>query len=205
MRLRFPEEERRFSWLPMLLDAYAIIDEGIAVAVKAEEDDLRISLACREGCANCCRTQRDIPLYPLEIIGITWFATEKLAAPLRATVKEQLSTHREGDPCPFLVSGSCSVHPLRPMACRQFNVFSEPCAVGEDPFFTRRDDVLTPIREYTLRAFSPMFPFYGVPDNAERLSAADTIIQTQALNLMSFDWSELGRIMEDFDSRNPGA
>ncbi len=205
MRLRFPEDERRFSWLPMLLDAYAIIDEGVAVAVKAEEDDLRITLACRDGCDNCCRTHRDIPLYPLEIIGISWFVTEKLPGPLRAAVKKQLSCHREGEPCPFLVNGSCSVHPLRPMACRQFNVFSEPCDVDEDPFFTRRDDVLTPIREYTIHAFSTMFPFYGVPENAERQRAADTIIRTQALNLMSFDWNELVRIMEDFDSKNPEA
>ncbi len=202
LRLHFPEDEGKYPWLSMLLDAYAIIDEGVAVAVKAEEDELNIKLACREGCDNCCRSQRDIPLYPLELIGISWFATEKVTGPRRATLKEQLAIHGEGDPCPFLISGSCSIHLLRPVACRQFNVFYEPCDEGEDPYFTRRDDVLTPIQDYTDRAFSAMLPFYGIPDDADETRAVKNIIQTQALNLQSFDWKELVKIMEDFDSRN---
>jgi Fe-S-cluster containining protein len=200
-RVRFPDEEGKFPWLSMLLDAYAIIDEGVAVAIKAEEDDLNIKLACREGCDNCCRTHKDIPLYPLEVIGISWYATEKISGPLRATLKEQLASHREEDPCPFLISGSCSIHLIRPVACRQFNVFYEPCEEGEDPYFTRRDDVLTPIREYTNRAFSVVLPFYGVPGDADRDQAVDHIIRAQALNLQSFDWKDLVKIMEAFDSR----
>lgn len=200
-RLRFPDEERSLPWLSMLLDAYAIIDEGVEVAVKAEEEDLNITLACREGCDHCCRTHRDIPFYPLEVIGISWFVTEKVTGPARSTLKEQLSGHREGDPCPFLINKSCSIHPLRPVACRQFNVFYEPCDENEDPYYTRRDDVLTPIREYTNRAFSAMLPFYGVPDSAEKNKAVDDIIRTMALNLPCFDWSELVRTMEDVDSK----
>jgi Fe-S-cluster containining protein len=186
----------------MLLDAYAIVDKGVAVAIKAEEDELNIKLACRECCDNCCRSQKDIPIYPLELIGISWFVTEKLSGPVRATLRDQLAGHSEGDPCPFLIKGSCSIHLLRPVACRQFNVFYEPCDVGEDPYFTRREDVLTPIREYTNQAFSVMLPFYGVPDDADKAWAVDSIIRTQALNLQSFDWKELVRIMEDFDSKS---
>ncbi|MBS1114086.1 MAG: hypothetical protein H6Q92_1849, partial [Nitrospirae bacterium] len=37
--------------------------------------------------------------------------------------------------------------------CRQFNVFGSPCAEGEDPYYTRREDVLLPIKQYTDRAF----------------------------------------------------
>jgi len=203
-RLRFPDEERRLPWLSMLLDAYAIIDEGVAVAIKAEEDDLNIKLACREGCDNCCRTHRDIPFYPLEVLGISWFVTEKVTGPLRSTLREQLSGHKEGDPCPFLINKSCSIHLMRPVACRQFNVFYEPCDADEDPYYTRRDDVLTPIKDYTDRAFSVMLPFYGVPDGLESTGAVDNIIRTLALNLPSFDWSELVKMMEDFDSKNPG-
>lgn len=202
MRVRFPEEELKFPWLTMLLDAYAIVDEGVAVAIRTEAEELNTTLACKEGCDNCCRVQRDIPLYPLELIGISWFATEKMAGPRRAILKGQLANHRGADPCPFLINGSCSVHLLRPVACRQFNVFYEPCDEGEDPYFTRRDDVLTPIREYTNRAFSVMLPFYGVPDDADKTRAINNIIQKQALNLQSFDWKDLVKIMEDFDSRN---
>jgi hypothetical protein len=200
-RVRFPDEEGKFPWLSMLLDAYAIIDEGVAVAVREEEDDANAKLACRKGCDNCCRTQRDIPLYPLEIIGISWFVTEQLTGPLRATLMEQLSAHSEEDPCPFLIHGSCSIHLLRPIACRQFNVFHETCDVGEDPFFTRREDVLTPKREYTHRAFSVMLPFYGAPDAAVKAGTVENVIRTQVLNLQSFDWKELVKVMVEFDSK----
>jgi Fe-S-cluster containining protein len=200
IRLRFPDDEAQLPWLSMLLDAYAVIDEGVAAAVKAHEDEFHVRLACREGCDNCCRAQTDIPLYPLELAGITWFVTEKMTGPLRATLKGQLTSHVAGDPCPFLLSGSCGIHGLRPVACRQFNVFYEPCEPGEDPFFTRRDDVLTPIREYTDRAFSIMAPFYGFRGDAGKSGAVKEIIETMVLNLQSFDWKTLVEVMEGFDS-----
>ncbi len=187
----------------MLLDAYAIIDEGVAVAVKREEEDLNIKLACRKGCANCCRSQSDIPVYPLEIMGISWFVTEKAPWSIREVLKRQLSDHRTGDPCPFLIDDSCSIHLLRPVACRQFNVFYEPCDEGEDPYFTRREDVLTPIAEYTNRAFSMMLPFYGVVEGADKERAMNKIIRTEVINLQEFDWKNLVSVMREFDSRNP--
>jgi Fe-S-cluster containining protein len=204
-RLRFPEEEEKLPWLPMLLDAYAVIDEGVAVAITAEERESGLKLACREGCDNCCRSQTDIPLYPLELVGITWFVTERMTGPGRTTLRDQLRRHVEGDPCPFLLSGSCGIHPVRPVACRQFNVFYEPCEKGEDPYFTRRDEVLTPIQEYTDRAFSLMLPFYGVPERADKERAVKHIIRTQVLNLMSFDWKHLAEIMDKFDAVKSGS
>ncbi len=198
-RLTF-DEEAKLPWLSMLLDAYAMIDEGVAVAIRAEADELNAKLACREGCDNCCRTHKDIPFYPLELMGIYWFATEKVHGTAREILRRQLETRREGDPCPFLVNKSCSIHPMRPVACRQFNVFYEACDEGEDPYFTRRDDVLTPIKTYTDRAFSVMLPFYGVLAGSDENCSADKVIKTLALNLPSFDWSELLRMMEDFDS-----
>ncbi len=51
MRLRFPEDEEKRAWLAPLLEAYAVIDEGVSLAVR---EDGR-GLACRKGCGNCCR------------------------------------------------------------------------------------------------------------------------------------------------------
>ena len=51
----------------MLLDAYAIIDKGIAVAIKEYEEKSTARLACKKGCAHCCSTHKDIPVYPLEL------------------------------------------------------------------------------------------------------------------------------------------
>ncbi|HXX54204.1 MAG TPA: YkgJ family cysteine cluster protein [Thermodesulfovibrionales bacterium] len=193
-------EESKFPWLSMLLDAYAIIDEGVAKAVQESEKNNAL-LACKKGCDNCCRTHTDIPLYPLEMVGVYWYCTEKMATLLRELLRTQLKLHRAGDPCPFLIHGSCSIHTIRPVACRQFNVFNKPCGVGEDPYFTRRDDVLIPIREYTERAFSTMLPYYGTANKGDRQKAIAHIIHTQAVNLQSFDWKKLVRLMDDFDSR----
>lgn len=185
----------------MLLDAYAVIDEGVALAIHKREEKGGATLACKKGCDNCCRTHTDIPLYPLELVGIYWYSTEKMAKPLSELLRIQLKMHSAKDPCPFLIHGSCSIHAIRPVACRQFNVFNTPCGKGEDPYFTRREDVLTPMHEYTDRAFSLMLPYYGITNKDGRRKAIAHIIHTRAVNLQSFEWKKLVRLMDKFDSR----
>ncbi len=199
-RLRFPEEEKLKPWLPLLLDAYAIIDKGVSAAIQDHEKKSRSKLACKKGCGQCCRTHSDIPLYPLEMVGIYWFTIEKLGQPLRSIVKKQLLEHRKGRPCPFQVDNACAIHMFRPIACRQFNVFAAPCAEGEDTYYTRRKDVLTPSQEMTNRAIMVMLPFYGVTDEAAKARAVKTgFIHTQAHVLQECNWKELGIKMSQFD------
>jgi Fe-S-cluster containining protein len=63
---------------------------------------------------------------------IGWF--EKLTAAVKKSKAEQeqvvLEYFHEGIPCPFLVNESCSIHPDRPLACREYLVTSpaENCA-----------------------------------------------------------------------------
>ncbi len=199
-RLRFPEDELRQSWLPMLLDAYAIIDRGINLATKREEKRRNVTLACKKGCDHCCHTHQDIPLYPLEMVGIYWFVIEKIMPPEREILKVQLLNYENGAPCPFLIKGTCAIHFLRPVSCRQFNVFNKPCGKDEDPYYTRREDVLTPLQEYTDQAFFTMLPFYGITTREDRLKAIrENIIHLQVCNLKSCDWKSLGRRIEDPD------
>lgn len=202
-RSHFPTDEATFSWLSPLLDAYAVIDEGIAAAVKAAEKQRGAKLACAKGCTNCCCNLKDIPVYPLELVGIYWFSVEKISQPVRGALKKRLLNHARWAPCPFLIDDSCSIYPLRPAACRQFNVFTTPSTEGEDPYYTRRDDVLTPIPEYVDRAFSIMLPFYGVTDKAaqERVIKGK-LLHTQARVLQACSWNELAGRMDDFDLRN---
>lgn len=205
-RLHFPEDEAKLPWLPMLLDAYAVIDKGVALAIGREEKKRKVRLACAEGCDRCCHTHKDIPLYPLEVVGIYWFAIEKMGRSLREILKRQLSSYTQGDACPFLVNRSCSIHPLRPVACRQFNVFNKPCEKDEDPYYARRGDVLTPLQEYTNEAFFIMLPFYGFTSKADRMRAIkNKLIHTQVSNLKSCNWKVLSRRMDDFDARAPGS
>ena len=144
-RVHFPEDEKRIPWLPLLLDAYAIADTGIAIGIRDEEKKRKKKLACGKGCGNCCEHHKDLPLYPHELVGIYWFVTEKADPEIREMLKNRFRGQDASvSSCPFLIDGSCSIHPVRPLGCRQFNVFDKPCASGEDPYYTRRDDVLVP-------------------------------------------------------------
>jgi len=199
-RLQFPDDEKVHPWLGMLLDAYVVTDDGVTEGIKREIEKGR-KLACGKGCSACCRTHKTIPVYPLELVGISWFVTEKLGGDARDTLKAQLRDHKTGEACPFLVDGLCSVHVMRPMACRQFNVFGKVCEEGEDAYYTRRDDVLTPIQRYTDKAFSKTLPFYGVQSREERRQAIKTgEIHKIARVLQEFDWSSLAGKMEQFDA-----
>ena len=204
-RLRFPDDEKSLPWLALLLDAYAVFDEGINAAIAEEEKRRGVRLACAKGCCNCCSTHRDIPVYPLELVGIYWFVIEKHSQPLRGLLKRKLLDHHRGDACPFLIEGACSIHAMRPAACRQFNVFSRPCGEGEDPYYTRRSDVLTPRRGCTDRAFAIMLPFYGIIGRKEIERALKTgVINNLVKVLQLCSWQELPVRMDEFDlSRKP--
>ncbi len=199
-RLRFPDDEKRLQWLPLLLDAFAIIDEGISAAIRDHEKKFKSRLACKKGCGSCCRTHNDIPLYPLEMVGIYWHTIEKLDQPLRGIIKKQLVEHRKGGACPFHWDNACSIHTIRPIACRQFNVFAAPCSEGEDPYYTRRKDVLTPFEKYTHRAIMVMLPFYGITDESAKARAVETgFIHSQARVLQACNWIELAIKMDQFN------
>ncbi len=195
VRVSFPEEHG-LPWLTMLLDAYYLADRGIALEISKR---LRSGqhLACKKGCSSCCITHTTIPVYPLEVVGIYWFVIEKLSGPEREKIKRQLSAYKAGKGCPFLTDGACGIHPVRPLACRHFNVFNKPCSPGEDPFFTRRQDVLTPNERYKERALAAMLPFHGIkkPSEKRRLAKAGAL-NSMVKNLQEIDWLNLARRMD---------
>ena len=200
-RLAFPGDEARQIWLSMLLTAYAVVDAGVADGIAREESRGR-KLACHKGCAACCRSHTTIPVYPIELIGITWYAVEKLTGPVRERLKQQLRAHSKGEPCPLLVDNVCSIHPLRPMACRQFNVFGQVCAEGEDAYYTRRADVLTPIRAYVDAALDTVLPFHGVVQEEQRRALIETgEVHRLVKVLQEYDWAKLAERMQAFDDR----
>lgn len=194
-RLRFPEDERRLPWLAPLLDAFAIVDTGVAVAVRNAEKREGKKLACGKGCGACCVHQKDLPLYPHEIVGVYWYVSEKMPASLREGLQARLGSRDTGQGCPFLIDDACAIHPVRPFGCRQFNVFTAPCAPAEDPYYTRRDDVLQPIPEYLDRAFAAVIPLYsGV--RGDDAAGAIRVIRAQIMNLLSYNWSKLAEAIE---------
>jgi len=201
-RVSFPEFEQRLPWLTTLMDAYLITDQGISEAIKREEKQGK-KLACDKGCASCCKSHETIPVYPLELMGISWYAAEVLAGELRQKLKEQLGQLETQQSCPFLLDNACSIHPVRPMACRSFNVFNKQCSSGEDAYYTRRKDVLTPIKKYNDDAFNIMLPFYGIKNKAERRKIIKTGGMHQMARVMrELNWSTLADKMQAFDTQS---
>jgi len=201
-RCLFPDDEARNEWLPMLLDAYEVIDRGIFLALQREKRKTGRRPVCKAGCGGCCATHTDIPIYPLEMVGIYWYVLEKMDPALRTALMPKLdgrSAPTSGSvsglgPCPFLSDSRCTVYPVRPVACRQFIVFNRPCGDGEDPFHTRRGDVLTPLEDFADRAFSIMLPFYGIFTEEDKKSAIkNRIIHARVKNLKTTDWKALAQ------------
>lgn len=201
-RVSFPEAEVKFTWLKLLLDAYSVVDEGVDKALEEQGTEKKRVLACRKGCANCCRIHAAVPVYPLEMAGMAWYCTEQVNGQERGTLIDQLEAFQEGMPCPFLVEDDCAIHLVRPMACRQFNVFDKPCEENEDPFYTRRDDVLTPMEEYTNAAFWVTLPFYGLNDERDKeIAIKERHIHRQVRVLQQCSWKELAKKMRSFDAQ----
>lgn len=193
----FAQDAQRLPWLPLLLSMQEITDRNVRQSIK--RDGRR--LACGRGCASCCRTHADIPVYPLELMGISWYVVEKMHDPIRAQVQAQLAHHRERDACPFLVDEACAVHPVRPMACRLFNVFSRPCQAGEDAYHSRRGDVLTPKPSLKNEALALMLTHHGITDSAARMRMAKSgEVHRFAQSLRAMQWEKLAERMAAFSS-----
>jgi Fe-S-cluster containining protein len=177
---------------------HALADAGVEAAVRAEQRRRGVRRACRRGCSVCCRAQSDIPVFPVELAGLSWYAAEKLEGAERAAVRERLEQRAPGDrECPFLVDGACAVHPVRPIACRLFTVFGSPCAEGEDPFHSRRDDLLAAPPGLLARAYRVMLPFHGVTEPQDQETwLARGLVTTLARNLPACDWRTLARLMD---------
>lgn len=190
-RLSFPEDEKRQSWLPMLLDIYHITDIGVHEGIRRYVARGH-TLACGKGCAACCKSHTTIPVYPIEITGLYWYMIEKTEGEMRRKLREQCANHQSGEPCPLLVDGICGVHPMRPQACRHFNVFNKVCEEGEDAFYTRRNDVLTPIKKYKDDALSKMLPFHNIVGRSRKRDAIKSgWINNYVKVLQEVDWPKL--------------
>ncbi len=190
-RLSFPPDEAKNDWLPMLLDAYFIADKGIHESIQQRLRQGQ-KLACTKGCSSCCKTHSTIPVYPLEVIGIYWYTTEQIDKEVQAILKLQLREFTIEDSCPFLMECICRIHAVRPLACRHFNVFNKPCNEGEDPFYTRRKDVLTPNNKIKDKALSTMLPFHGIKLRAKKREAMKKgVLHGLARNLQDLEWFKL--------------
>jgi Fe-S-cluster containining protein len=132
----------------------AFTDRAVQAAVSQGDE-----ISCKAGCGACCRQAvplAEIETYALAAIvdempeprrtqirekfekasahfsSIGWL--QKLEScvgkPIAEINEVVMEYFREGIECPFLEEGSCSIHPVRPLACREYLVTSpaENCA-----------------------------------------------------------------------------
>ena len=109
-------------------------------------------VSCRKGCAACCR--QVIPLSPPDALaleelrqGMAWEERSEADArldrmrdglALAGLAEASLFNHagevyRLGLACPFLIEEACSIHPHRPLACREHLAVSSAASCGDFP------------------------------------------------------------------------
>jgi len=159
-----PDSSLTHIWLPSLIKAQAIMDVGVRLATRHETAVRGETPACREKCAGCC-SSRHMAATSLEIAGAAWHlrreSSPRSLAALESLCRSDQDANAE-DGCPLLVDGLCAAYSMRFLSCRQLVVFGRACSMGEDPFRTRRFDVLTPLRTYAYKAYSLLLPHLGV-------------------------------------------
>ncbi len=188
-RPHYPQENN-YSWLPILLDAYAICDEGLRQEIATEVERRGMAVACLKGCDSCCR-QHDIPVSTPEFMGIVWYVTEVLAEGIRDELLKSMGPPNQTARCPFLKAGSCSIYPARPLACREFVVYRQVCAQGEDPFFTRPADMhpATPDRRLQTAMRFLDSPVYNLLTKKKKIAAYNKGVMYKFIpGMHEIDW-----------------
>lgn len=173
-----PDSSLTHLWLPSLIKAQAIMDVGVRLAIRHESAVRGEAPACREKCAGCC-SSRHMAATSMEIAGAAWHLKRE-ASPRSLAALDRLWGNGPGEVdeegCPLLVDGVCAAYSMRFLSCRQLVVFGRSCSTGEDPFRTRRSDVLTPLRTYAFKAYSLLLPHLGVIGMPESPGEMDALL-----------------------------
>jgi Fe-S-cluster containining protein len=157
VELKFTVPEGACPPEALLPDAQALANKVAALGeARARREGLRIS--CTRGCGACCRQL--VPISPTEARHLAalvaalpperaaqvrqrfaeaWSKMEAAGLPPRGhpvtdklTYREfGLAYFRQGVACPFLHEESCSIHPDRPLVCREYQVTSPPAACAQ--------------------------------------------------------------------------
>ncbi|HEX3435860.1 MAG TPA: YkgJ family cysteine cluster protein [Pseudacidobacterium sp.] len=148
--------------LTQLLPIIQDFESSMINQVTAEAAAAGRPVSCRAGCGACCRQMVPLSIFEAEALGewFSTLPQERqtelearfhrgLIALKEAGVLEKLMQQdwggdeknftqlaidyfHAGVPCPFLENESCSIHPIRPLICREYLVIS-PAELCRDP------------------------------------------------------------------------
>jgi Fe-S-cluster containining protein len=161
--------------LTQLLPVVQSLENAIIERIEQEARAAETPISCRAGCGACCRQMVPVSLFEAEALieWLETLPAERqeelaqrfhraLSALRDAGVIEKLlnenwvldeeeSTQLAVDyfharvACPFLENESCSIHPIRPLACREYLVVSPP-ALCQDPAVNDVSGVQLPLK-----------------------------------------------------------
>lgn len=148
--------------LTEMLPLVQSLENAIIGKVAQEAEQAGSPISCRAGCGACCRQMVPVSFFEAEALvnWMATLSPEKLAIleqrfhqaltrlrdagvidkilDQRWMEDEQLTTQlaidyfHAGVACPFLENESCTIHPMRPLSCREYLVTSPP-ALCDDP------------------------------------------------------------------------
>jgi Fe-S-cluster containining protein len=157
--------------LPVIQSLHTSFIDGIA----SQLSQAGHAISCRAGCGACCRQMVALNIFEAEalaawiralpesrqqelagrfhqallklsaagiidrIVNQDWLADEE------STLQIALDYFHQRVPCPFLENESCSIHPIRPLICREYLVTS-PAELCEDPATLQVKGVPMPLR-----------------------------------------------------------
>lgn len=161
--------------LTQLLPVIQDFDSSLINRVVDEATEAGHPVSCRAGCGACCRQMVPISIFEAEALGdwfktlpaerqaelserfrrglaqlketgvldkivdANWGADEK------SFVQMAVDYFHAGVPCPFLENESCSIHPIRPLICREYLVIS-PASFCQDPSIHQISAINLPLR-----------------------------------------------------------
>lgn len=165
----------RRTTLTELLPIVQNIENAIIAKVADEASAAGSPISCRAGCGACCRQLVPVSLFEAEALTdwLNSLPEERLTV-LRERFHRALSALRDagvidsilddnwrldeerstklaidyfhaGVACPFLENESCSIHPMRPLSCREYMVTSPP-ELCQDPSVHSVAGVQLPLR-----------------------------------------------------------
>jgi Fe-S-cluster containining protein len=148
--------------LTQILPVLQSLDDSFIGGVTAQLSEAGFSVSCKAGCGACCRQMVPISIFEAEALGawirslpearqkelagrfhqallsfaaaglIDRMVNQDWLAETETARKLALDYFYQHVPCPFLEDESCSIHPIRPLVCREYLVSSPP-EFCEDP------------------------------------------------------------------------
>lgn len=158
-----------------LLPIIQNLENAIVERVGDDAGKLGRPISCRAGCGACCRQMVPVSIFEAEALSnwlatlpedrravlydrfhralsalsdagvINAILDEKWLLDEESGTQLAVDYFHAGVPCPFLENESCSIHPMRPLSCREYLVTSSP-ELCKDPSVNQISGVRLPLR-----------------------------------------------------------